>query len=175
MGSGFFFKYWLAQQARVFWLSTGLPNGFGGLSVFKHCLAHGGVGLGTGPPNGSGGVSFFNGLPNGPAGLEGFRFSMVCPTGPGGSFFNGSPNVEGFRFSMVCPTGLEGVSFFSSSPNVSDFDMRRHANPLNSHTARAPCYMCYMGLTRQPAELPHCPGSLLYVLYVLYGSYTPTR
>ena len=53
-----------------------------------------------------------------------------------------------------------------------------HANPLNSHTARAPCYMCYMcymGLTRQPAELPHCPGSLLYVLYVLYGSYTPTR
>ena len=73
---------------------------------------------------------------------------------------------------MVCPTGLKGVSFFSSSPNVSDFDMWRHANPLNSHTARAPCYMCYMcymsdtarapcymcymyymGLTRQPAEL----------------------
>ena len=56
---------------------------------------------------------------------------------------------------MVCPTGLEGVSFFSSSPNVSDFDMW-HTNPLNSHTARAPCYMCYMyymGLTRQPAEL----------------------
>ena len=79
---------------------------------------------------------------------------------------------------MVCPTGLEKVSFFSSLPNVSDFDMWRHANPLNSHTARAPCYMCYMcymGLTRQPAELPHCPGSLLYVLYVLYGSYTPTR
>ena len=69
MGSGFFFKYWLAQQARVFWLSTGLPNGFGGLSVFKYCLAHGGVGLGTGPPNGSGGVSFFNGLPNGPGGF----------------------------------------------------------------------------------------------------------
>ena len=78
---------------------------------------------------------------------------------------------------MVCPTGPGGVSFFSSSHNVSDFDMWRHANPLNSHTARV-CYMCYMyymGLTRQAAELQHSPRSLLHVLYVLYGSYTPTR
>ena len=29
-------------------------------------------------------------------------------------------------------------------------------------------------LTRQPSELPQSSGSLLYVLYVLYGSYTPT-
>ena len=39
---------------------AGPPNGFGGgLSVFKYCLAHGGVGLGTGPPNRSGGVLDF--------------------------------------------------------------------------------------------------------------------
>ena len=28
-----------------------------------------------------------------PTGLEGFRFSMVRPTGPAGSFFNGPPNA----------------------------------------------------------------------------------
>ena len=45
--------------------STGSPSGpaqrvwGGGLSVFKYCLAHGGVGLGTGPPNRSGGVLDF--------------------------------------------------------------------------------------------------------------------
>ena len=63
MGSGFF-KYWLAQRARGFWLSIGPPNGFGGLSVFKYCLAQrvwGAVGfLSTASPNGSGGaVGFF--------------------------------------------------------------------------------------------------------------------
>ena len=68
---------------------------------------------------------------------------QVCGVGVG-FFFQWSAQHawKGFRFSMVCPTGLEKVSFFSSSPNVSDFDMWRHANPLNSHTARAPCYMC---------------------------------
>ena len=30
--------------------------------------------------------------------------------------------------------------------------------------------MCYMGLTRQATEPPLSPGSLLYVLYVLYYS-----
>ena len=30
--------------------------------------------------------------------------------------------------------------------------------------------MCYMGLTRQAAEPPLSPSSLLYVLYVLYYS-----
>ena len=218
-GFRFFFQ-WLAQQARV-WLSTGLPNGPGGGSFFN------------GSPNGSAGIrfsmvrptrldvfqwsaqrawTFFNGSPNGSAGI---RFSMVRPTrldifqwfaqrvcGVGvvfqwfaqraWTFFNGPPNAPG-RFSMVRPTGLRGrgrfsmvrptplkgfvfqwfaqrawtffngppnapggVSFFNGSPNVSDFDMWRHANPLNSHTARVPCYMCYMcymGLTRQPAEL----------------------
>ena len=45
-------------------------------------------------------------------------------------------------------------------------------NPLNIHSPRVPCYMCYMcymGLTRQPTEHPLSPGSLLYVLYVLYA------
>ena len=28
---------------------------------------------------------------------------------------------------------------------------------------------------RQAAEPPLSPGSMLYVLYVLYGSYTPSR
>ena len=41
---------------------------------------------------------------------------MVCPTSLGGSFFNGSPWFaqrarEGFRFSMVCPTGPGGFVF----------------------------------------------------------------
>ena len=96
---------------------------------------------------------------------RGFVFQWFAQRARGVSFFNGSPNAPG------------GVSFFNGSPNVSDFDMWRHANPLNSHTARAPCYMCYMcymGLTRQPAEPPLSFSSLLYVLYVLYGSYTPT-
>ena len=127
MGSVFFFKYWLAQQARVFWLSTGLPNGFGGLSVFKYCLAHGGVGLGTGPPNGSvrfwlstglpngrgsffngspngsGGVSFFNGLPNGPGG---FVFQWFAQRAWRGFVFQWSAQRvwRGFRFSVVRPT-----------------------------------------------------------------------
>ena len=51
-------------------------------------------------------------------------------------------------------------------------------NPLNIHSPRVPCYMyymCYMGLTRQPTEHPLSPGSLLYVLYVLYGSYKATH
>ena len=46
--------------------------------------------------------------------------------------------------------------------------------PPNPHSLRAPCYtsyMCYMALTRQAAEPSQSPGSLLYVLYVLYGSY----
>ena len=77
-------------------------------------------------PTGPGGIRifFFNGLPNGPGGirfsmvrptrLEGFRFSMVCPT------------VGGIRFSMVRPTGLRGRVFFSmvrpTGPGgVSDF------------------------------------------------------
>ena len=117
-----------------------------------------------------------------PTRLEGFRFSMVRPTGLRGRgrvFFQWSAQRawKGFRFSMVCPTGLEGVSFFSSSPNVSDFDMWRHANPLNSHTARAPCYMCYMcymGLTRQPARTPTLPGLLaicaICTIWVLHAN-----
>ena len=51
-------------------------------------------------------------------------------------------------------------------------------NPLNIHSPRVPCYMyymCYMGLTRQPTEHPLSPGSMLYVLYVLYGSYKATH
>ena len=45
--------------------SPGSPSGpaqrvwGGGLSVFKYCLAHGGVGLGTGPPNGLEGFWIF--------------------------------------------------------------------------------------------------------------------
>ena len=49
----------------------------------------------------------------------------------------------------------------------------RYAKPLNPHSLRAPCYMCkmcYMGLTRQAAEPPLSPSSLLYVLYVPYYS-----
>ena len=44
--------------------------------------------------------------------------------------------------------------------------------PLNIHSPPGPCYMCYMcymGLTKQATEHPLSPGSLLYVLYVLYG------
>ena len=98
MGSGFF-KYWLAQQARGFWLSVGPPNGFGGRVVFFQWSAQR-----------AREDSFFNGSPNGPGrirfsmvrptGLEGFRFSMVRPT-----------RLEGFRFSMVCPTGPGGFVF----------------------------------------------------------------
>ena len=47
-------------------------------------------------------------------------------------------------------------------------------DPLNIHSPRVPrymYYMCYMGLTRQPTEHPLSPGSMQYVLYVLYGPY----
>ena len=49
-----------------------------------------------------------------------------------------------------------------------------HTKPLNIHSPPGPCYMCYMcymGLTRQAAEPPLSPSSLLYVLYVLYILY----
>ena len=45
------------------------------------------------------------------------------------------------------------------------------AKPPNPHSLPRPCYtcyMCYMALTRRATEHPLSPGSLLYVLYVLY-------
>ena len=87
MGSGFF-KYWLAQQARGFWLSVGPPNGFGGRVVF-----------------------FFNGPPNGPGG---FGLVLVRPTGLGGGsffFFNGPPNGPGRGFGFF----FNGRIFFQWS------------------------------------------------------------
>ena len=145
--------------------------------------------------------TFFNGSPNAPGSpffngppmrLDVFQWFAQRA---GDSFFNGSHNGPGVSFFNGSSNAPGGVSFFNGSPNVSDFDMWRHANPLNSHTARAPCYMCYMcymgltrqpdephmcymcymGLTRQPAEPPLSPSSLLYVLYVLYGSHKATR
>ena len=128
--------------------------------------------------------TFFNGSPNvfqwfdgsagkgSPPNAPG-RFSMVRPTGPGRFVFQGfAQRARGVSFFNGSPNAPGGVSFFNGSPNVSDFDMWRHANPLNSHTARAPCYMCYMcymGLTRQPDEPPLSPSSLLYVLYAYMG------
>ena len=41
--------------------------------------------------------------------------------------------------------------------------------PLNNHSPRVPCYMCYMCYISQGTEHPLFSGSLLYVLYVLYG------
>ena len=154
-----FFFQWLAQQARV-WLSTGLPNGPGGGIRFSMVR---------------------------PTRLEGFRFSMVRPTGSGGFVFQwfAQRAWRGFVFQWFAQRVCGGFVFqrfaqrawrgfvFQGSPNVSDFDMRRHANPLNSHTARAPCYMCYMcymGLTRQPAEPPLSPPC--YMCYMCYMGLT---
>ena len=70
-----------------------------------------------------------------PTGLEGFRFSMVCPTDPGGFvfqwsaqrvcgvgvelFFNGSPNAPGgVSFFNGSPNAPGGVSFFNGPPNA---------------------------------------------------------
>ena len=102
---------------------NGSPNGFGrgfgfffsmvrptgGVSEFFQWSAQRvcgvGVGFFNGSPNGPGGIQIFSMVR--PTRLEGFRFSMVRPTGPGGvSFFNG-------------PTGPGGVSFFNGSPNGS--------------------------------------------------------
>ena len=43
--------------------------------------------------------------------------------------------------------------------------------PLNIHSPRVPCYMCYMCYISQgsPLNIHSFRGSLLYVLYVLYG------
>ena len=63
-GIGIFFKYWFAQRVwrvRIF-LSTGLPNGSGGVSDFfeywfpQRVWRGFGFFLSTGLPNGSGGV-----------------------------------------------------------------------------------------------------------------------
>ena len=39
--------------------------------------------------------------------------------------------------------------------------------PPNLHSPPAPCYMCYMGLTRQATE-PHSPPAPCYMCYMCY-------
>ena len=123
--SDFFFE-WSAQRAREGFRNffNGPPNGFGrGFGFFS-----------TVRQTGLGGVSdfFFKCSPNGLRGRgrffqwsaqrarEGFRFSMVRPTGPGGvSFFNGSPNGSGGVSFFQWFDGSGGVSFFNGLPNGS--------------------------------------------------------
>ena len=89
---------------------------------------------------------------------EGFRFSMVRPTGPGGvSFFNGPPNAPGrgfvfqwfaqrvwrgfgFFFEYWSAQRAWGVSFFNGPPNP--FGLPRTPNPKGTF-ARLWATQCY--------------------------------
>ena len=112
-----------------------------------------------------------------PTRLEGFRFSMVRPTGPGGFVFQwfAQRAWRGFVFQWFAQRAWRGFVFqwFAQRLRFRHVAARQPAELL--HCPGSLLYVLYvLYLTRQPAEPPLSPSSLLYVLYVLYGSYTPT-
>ena len=89
----------------------------------------------------------------------------------------------GFYFFLVCRAGRAMPGRFAETVGLDDsFEifsweesrpwrrLVRSANPPNPHSFRVPCYMCYMCYISQgkPLNIHSPPGSLLYVLYVLY-------